>query len=179
MDHKNAQHQSIVLIGFMGVGKTTTGRVLADKLNYEVIDMDEEIEKKFNLPTTEIFSQLGQEIFRETEKALSLKWAKADQKVLSLGGGAFLQQEIRDACLKHGIVIYLEMNWEYWKMRLKHLTPTRPLLQGKDLEDIERLYHERIKFYQDHHLKVNIDGLTVEEVVEKIIGMLANYQSSK
>src|SRR5699024_7581090 len=95
-NHLN-QNQSIALIGFMGVGKTTLGQTLAKKLDYKQIDIDKEIEGKFNMPSTDIFAQYGEDIFRETEKTLTIQWAKEKQNILSLGGGAFLQHEIKQA----------------------------------------------------------------------------------
>ena len=166
------QNKSIALIGFMGVGKTTLGQTLAKKLDYKPIDIDKEIEGKFNMPITDIFAQYGEDIFRETEKTLTIQWAKEKQNILSLGGGAFLQHEIKQACLDHCVVIYLEMSWEYWKKRLDQLIDTRPLLQGKDINDIRNLFEQRIKRYQDFHLKVNIDGLTINKGTEKIIQIL-------
>ena len=166
------QNKSIALIGFMGVGKTTLGKTLAKNLDYKPIDIDKEIVRKFNMPITDIFAQYGEDTFRETEKTMTIHWAKEKQNVLSLGGGAFLQNEIKQACLNHCIVIYLEMSWEYWKKRLGQLIDTRPLLQGKDINDIRNLFEQRIKQYQDFHLKVDIDGLSIEEGTKKLTKIL-------
>lgn len=169
MVHQYLHKQNIVLIGFMGVGKTTVGYDLAKKLNYTPIDIDTEIEKKYQMPTTDIFNQFGETTFREEEKTLTLQWTNAERKVLSLGGGAFLQHDLKQACLDRAIVIYLDMSWVCWTQRLSQLIPTRPLLQGKSLEDIKALYEERMAYYESHHYKINVDGLTVDEVSERIV----------
>src|SRR5690606_42046693 len=87
------KEKSIVLTGFMGVGKTTVGKAVAKKLYRDFIDIDKEIEKKFQMPTTEIFKTYGEKTFRQAEKEMVLHFSQQKMKVISLGGGAFLQEE--------------------------------------------------------------------------------------
>lgn len=87
------REQSIVLIGFMGVGKTTIGKAVAKKLYRDFIDIDEEIEKKFNMPPSDIFKEYGESIFRQTEKELIIDSCKQKLKIISVGGGAFYKMK--------------------------------------------------------------------------------------
>jgi len=169
--------KNIVLIGFMGVGKTTIGRLLAEKLERPFIDIDQEIECEYQMPITEIFSELGEKAFREKEKNMIKNYAKQKQKVLSLGGGAFMQEEIRETCLTNCIVVHLDISWEAWKERLSLLVESRPVLQGKTLEEIEALFHERKKLYKAHS-KIVTDGLTEEDIADQIIASLESEEIS-
>lgn len=163
------QNQRVALIGFMGVGKTTIGQNLADNLAYKFIDIDEKIEKQYMRPTSQIFNRLGESVFRKAEKDLIFHYINTKNKVLSLGGGAFLQKEVKEACLTQCTVVYLEMTWEYWEERLDFLISSRPLLQGKDLTEIYQLFNERLPYYQDYHYKVNLDGLNIDDATEKVL----------
>ncbi|WP_156288382.1 shikimate kinase [Oceanobacillus salinisoli] len=166
------EQKSIVLIGFMGVGKTTIGREVADKLNRNFIDIDSEIEKAFDIPTTEIFQTYGQETFRRKEKELIKKYTQQKQLVISVGGGAFLQEEVKQLCLSNCIVVFLDISWDTWKERIGFLTRTRPNLQGKSLGEIKELFNERQPIYKNHHVKVNTDHLNVDEAAYKVINEL-------
>lgn len=149
MEHElSVREKSLVFIGFMGVGKTTVAKLVAKKLYRDFIDIDEEIEKEFQMPITKIFEELGEKKFREKEREMVLHYCKQPLKVISLGGGAFMQEEIREACLKHSIVFYLDISWESWKDRLHMLVDSRPVLRNKSIKDIDTLFNERKTFYE-------------------------------
>ncbi|MEE6133454.1 shikimate kinase [Priestia aryabhattai] len=164
--------QTIVLVGFMGVGKTTIGQALARKLDFQFIDTDQRIEASMGMQTTEIFRVHGEAFFRQKEKETISQLVKEKKTVLSLGGGAFLQDAIRDACLQDGIVICLSLSFDAWKERLDDLLPTRPILQGKSLAEIEELFYNRQAIYQSYHQKIVTDTLTPEEVADEIISFV-------
>src|SRR5690625_4686764 len=163
------REKSIVFIGFMGVGKTTIAKLVASKLYRDFIDIDEEIEKEFDMPTTDIFNKYGEVFFRKKEKEYVLHYCKQPLKVISLGGGAFMQEEIRNTCLEHSIVFYLDISWDSWKERLHMLIDSRPVLQNKSIEDIETLFHERKKTYEEHNSAFITDNIDAEEVADYII----------
>ncbi|MCU9593396.1 shikimate kinase [Caldibacillus thermolactis] len=162
------KEKSIVLTGFMGVGKTSVGKAVAKKLYRDFIDIDEEIEKKFQMPTTKIFKTYGEETFREVEKELVIHFSKQKMKVISLGGGAFLQEEIKQACYKNCIIIFLDLSFESWKDRINLIIDSRPVLQGKSLKEMEKLYYERQPIYSTYHSKIKTDRLDIEETAEYI-----------
>ncbi|MGE7596517.1 shikimate kinase [Peribacillus frigoritolerans] len=164
--------QSIVFIGFMGVGKTTIGQKVARKLYRDFIDIDQEIEKEFNMPTTEIFKKFGEKAFREKEKSVIESLSQQQLKIISVGGGAFLQEDIRNICLTNCIVFYLDLSWEYWKERIGLLIDSRPVLQSRSLEEIEELFYTRQEIYSYHHSKVNTNHLDVDEVADFIVDSL-------
>ena len=166
------KEKSIVFIGFMGVGKTSIGKAVAKKLYRDFIDADQEIEKEYGMPVSKIFEQLGEKTFREKEKELVVNLCKRKLHIISLGGGSFLQEEIKKACLENCIVVYLDLTWESWKERLHMLIDSRPILQGKSLEEMETLFYERKQIYIDHHLKVLTDQQEIEEVADYIVESL-------
>jgi shikimate kinase len=166
------KEKSIVFIGFMGVGKTTIGKLVAKKLYRDFIDIDEEIEKEYNMPVSQIFNKIGEKAFREREKSLITKICNQKLQVLSLGGGAFLQEEIRNVCLSSCIVFFLDLSWESWKDRISLIIDSRPVLQGKSPEEIEELFYKRQEIYSVHHSKVETDNHDVEEVADYIVESL-------
>ncbi|MEH7225696.1 shikimate kinase [Bacillus sp. JJ1566] len=172
MISNSLREKSIVFIGFMGVGKTTIGQLVAKKLFRSFVDIDQEIEKEYNMPTSEIFNSIGEKAFREKEKEIISKYCTQKLKIISLGGGAFLQKETRDICLKNCIVFYLDVSWESWKERISILIDSRPVLQGRSLQEIEELFMERKDIYSLHHSKLNTDDSNVEEIADYIIESL-------
>lgn len=166
------RERSIVFIGFMGVGKTTIGRLVAKKLFRDFIDIDEEIEKEFNMPTSQIFSKIGEKAFRDREKSLISDLVQRKLTIISLGGGAFLQEETRNVCLSNSIVFFLDLSWESWKERISLIIDSRPVLQNRSLEEIEELYYKRQEIYSVHHSKVNTDNQSTEEVANYIVESL-------
>ena len=168
MDHISLREKSIVLIGFMGSGKTTIGKTLAKKMYRDFVDIDDEIEKEFQMPATEIFAKYGEKVFREKEREIILNYCRKKLKVISVGGGAFLQEEIRKACYDNCIVIFLDLTWESWKDRIHLIIDSRPVLQGKTLEEMEQLFYERQPIYSTHHSKIHTDQLNAEEIADYI-----------
>ena len=169
---RSAKEKSIVFVGFMGVGKTTIGKLVAKKLFRDFVDADEEIEKEFGMPTTNIFETYGEKVFREKEESLIVGLSQQPLKVISLGGGAFLNENIRNACLKNCFVILLDLSFESWKDRIGLLIDSRPILQNKSLEQMEELYHSRQSAYAYHHSKVVIDEMNPEEIADYIVEAL-------
>ncbi|WP_051590973.1 shikimate kinase [Bacillus sp. UNC438CL73TsuS30] len=156
----------------MGAGKTTVGKILAEKLNREFIDIDEEIENEFNLPVSQIFKQYGERTFREKEKSLITDKCNQGRQIISVGGGAFLQEEIRQICLSTCTVLFLDISWECWKDRISLIIDSRPVLQGKSLEEMEELFYKRQEVYVRHHVKIQTDHKGPEETAEEIIDSL-------
>lgn len=162
------REKSIVFVGFMGVGKTTIGKLVAKKLDRDFIDIDEEIEKEFKMPATKIFETFGEKTFREREKNLIVDLSKQPLNVISVGGGAFMQEDIRNACLANCLVFYLDLSWDSWKERISLIIDSRPVLQNKSLDQIEELFYSRQSAYSLHHLTVKLDNLNEEEAAEYI-----------
>jgi shikimate kinase len=166
------REKSIVFIGFMGAGKTTIGKLVAKKLYRDFIDIDEEIEKAYKMPVSQIFAEIGEKAFREREKDVITKICQKKLQVISVGGGAFLQEEIRNVCLSSSIVIFLDISWETWKNRLSLIIDSRPVLQGKSMEEIEELFYKRKEIYSNYHSLVKIDNQNPEEIADYIVHSL-------
>jgi len=166
------REKSIVFIGFMGVGKTSIGKLVAKRLYRDFLDVDHVIEEEYGMPVSKIFEQVGEKAFRQKEKEVVTELSARKLLVLSLGGGSFLQEEIKNACLENCIVIHLDLSWESWKDRISLIIDSRPVLKGKSLEDMEELYNKRQEIYADHHSKVDTDSKDMEEVADYIVDSL-------
>lgn len=158
----------------MGAGKTTVGRILADKLYRDFLDADHEIEKIYGMPVTEIFSKLGEPKFRQIERDFIIGICENCRlKVVSLGGGAFMQEDIRKACLSTSIVFFLDLAWKSWKDRVHLIMDrSRPVLHQKSMEEIEQLFYTRQKAYSLNNSTVSTDDSDPEEVADYIIETL-------
>ncbi|MEH7121104.1 shikimate kinase, partial [Neobacillus vireti] len=93
-------------------------------------------------------------------------------KVISLGGGAYLQEEVRKVTLENCIVIFLDITWELWKERLNIIIDTRPVLHGKTTEEIEKLFYQRQALYNSHHSKLETDNLNPDDIADYIVESL-------
>ncbi|MBA2875152.1 shikimate kinase [Thermaerobacillus caldiproteolyticus] len=164
------RERNIVLIGFMGVGKTTIGQLVAKKLYRDFIDVDQEIEKIHNMSIPTIFQQLGEEYFRKVEKEFIVDICTNTRlKIISLGGGAYLQEEVRNVCLSKCIVFFLDLSWDSWKDRIPLIVNSRPLLKNKTLEEIEELFFKRRDAYSLHNSRVSTNDLDPEAVADQIV----------
>lgn len=162
-----------VLIGFMGAGKTSVGKLLAKKSGKAFLDTDEMIVKQMNLSINEIFSVYGEEYFRKLEtNLLKALCDSAHNSVISVGGGTPVKEENRKYLKKLGSVVYLSITESTVIKRLKGDT-TRPLLQGTKQEVKEKvstLLNSRKEKYEDAaNYIVKVDRMNKEEIVEKIM----------
>ncbi len=160
---------NIILTGFMGTGKTTVGQAVAERLGRWFVDMDAAIERRAGKPVSAIFSQDGEPAFREMEAALCRELAGERNLVIATGGGALASAANRAALAESGLVICLDASTDAILARL-HQTRDRPLLAGPDRrERVEALLAERAAAYAaiPHH--IDTDGLTVDQVVERVI----------
>lgn len=168
------REDNIILIGFMGSGKTSVGKLLASTINYEFRDTDDMIEAKENLAISKIFDDNGEKYFRdlETDLLLSLK-DKMTKTVLSTGGG----MPIKDINVKilgyMGQVIYLRASQRSIIKRVSGDT-TRPLLKGDNLkESVDRLLSQRTSSYEHAaDIIIDTDDLIIEDIVDEILKAL-------
>ena len=117
--------------------------------------------------------EIGEKAFREKEKELIQNLCDYKLKIISVGGGAFLQEEIRSVCLSSCIVFYLDITWDAWKNRLSSIIDSRPVLQGKSMEEIEELFYKRQEIYKNnYHSKIEISNQDMDELAESIVKTL-------
>ena len=163
--------KNIVLIGFMGAGKTTFGTWLAREKDFQFLDTDEMIEKKEQTSISNIFSDKGEEYFRnlETDLIKELIDRNTEGCVISVGGGLPVRAKNRILLKRLGRVVYLRATVDTLCERLQGDTK-RPLLQGADVRKrIEALMEKRAFLYEDAaNIVVDTDNLTYEDIVIKI-----------
>ena len=161
---------NVILIGFMGSGKTTVGLRLSYRLRRPVIDTDKEIEREEKRSITDIFAAEGEVYFRDKETACLKKLIKdTHNQIISVGGGLPLREENRMLLHELGQVFYLRASAGTIYERLKHDT-ARPLLQGTDPQNkIRVLLDERDDYYMETaDVVINVDGKNFDKIISEI-----------
>ena len=161
--------KNLILLGMMGVGKSTLGKIAAKKQGLKFIDTDLNIEKKCSMKITEIFKKKGEDFFRLQEEREVLEALKKSKCIIALGGGAFMNKSIRNIILKNSISVWLDVNLKTLNKRIKW-NKKRPLLKKENAEEIiKNLYFKRKNIYKLAKYKINCNNLTKENIVKKII----------
>ena len=167
--------KNLILLGMMAVGKTTLGRIVAKKLKLKFIDTDVCIEKKNSMPIVDIFEKKGEIFFREEEEKEVLKSLKHKNCIIAIGGGAFINKNIRENILKNAISIWLKVDPSVLDKRVKR-NFKRPLLKVKNNRaKLRELYEKRKSVYELANHKINCDGFTKENIVKKITSIYEKY----
>jgi shikimate kinase len=163
----------IFLIGFMGSGKTTLGRKLAARMQYEFIDLDHKLEQQVELSIAEYFSFFGEDSFRKKEAEVLKKTAYPENAVISTGGGLPCFFDNMDWMKANGKVVYLKLPPKTLADRLENGKEERPLLQDKHGEEliafIEQKLGEREKFYAQANIIADGLSLTAEKLEEILL----------
>ena len=153
----------------MGVGKSTLGKIVAKKLNLEFVDTDTRIEEKYLMKINAIFKKKGEKFFRLEEEKEVLKSLKKNNRVIALGGGAFINTTIRNNILKNTVSIWLDSDLEILNKRTKW-NKKRPLLNKENSKIvINKLYEERKSIYKLANYKIDCTDLSKENIANKII----------
>lgn len=167
--------RSIVLVGLMGVGKSTVGRRLANRLRLPFVDSDEEIERAADHEIKEIFDRFGEASFRDGERRVLRRLIAGERKVIATGGGAFMDSETRALILERCIAVWLEAEVETLAQRVARRSH-RPLLAGKDpLPFLRDLAEARNPVYAEAHLRVSSGPGPHDRTVERIVEALAEH----
>ncbi len=166
---------SIFLIGFMGAGKTTVGRVLSKQTGYQLVDIDELIVGDEQMPITEIFNSKGENHFRDLESVKLKELESKNNLVVSTGGGIILR-DINIDILNNNFSIYLKAKYETIFNRIKD-DKSRPLLNTQDSYSTGlKLFESRKAIYESFHFQVDTDNLLPEDVVEEILKIYKHAQ---
>ena len=161
-------NKNIVLLGMMGSGKSTIGFLLSKNINSSFLDVDKFIEKETNLKIHDIFQKKGENYFRHIEEKITLKLLKNQGKIISLGGGGFLNKNIRKEILKNHISFWL--NWKSSTLINRILkNKKRPIAFNSNENDLKRLISERASIYAEAKFKINCETLTKNMIVKNII----------
>ena len=159
--------KNIVLLGMMGSGKSTIGGLLSKKLNVLLIDIDRKIEKIQNQNIKQIFELKGEAYFRELEFNVTIQSLSENNKIISLGGGAFMNKELRKIIKQKSKTFWLYWNSETLIKRIKN-NDKRPVVTNMNHTEIKKLINERNKIYNFSDFKIICDGLKKSEIVNKI-----------
>ena len=161
--------KNLILLGMMGVGKSTIGKILAKKLTFSLFDIDKLIEKKNLMTISEIFKKRGEDFFREQEEKISMSCLNGRNKIISLGGGAFINKKIRDTALLNGVSFFLDLDSKTLCSRLEK-SKKRPLLTGKNLKaNLSSIIQRRQPIYKLANHKINCNNLKPHEIADEII----------
>ena len=161
--------RSIFLIGMMGCGKSQTGLKLAELLKYKYIDLDSLIEKLAKKSINQFFNDEGEDDFRELETNCLKETIKIPSLVIATGGGIVTKKE-NWGILRQGIIVWIDLDRDIALKRLKNEIDQRPLLQGKNLNDLYiSILQSRENLYSQADLRIEIKEENIEEVAMKII----------
>ena len=161
--------KNLVLTGMMGVGKSTVGKNLAQKLSYNFVDIDRTIESREGSTINLIFKNKSESYFRKLENEISLEKLKKKNTVISLGGGAFLNKSIRREIKNTSVSFWLDVDVSEIIKRLKK-TKKRPLLYNKNLNvTVNKIYLERKKTYSEADFRIKCNFLGPDKIVDKIL----------
>ena len=166
--------ENLVFLGMMGSGKSSIGLMVAKKLKLNFTDIDYEIEKELGKKITDIFEENGEDFFRKIEEKITLKKLKLNSSVISLGGGAFMNRNIRKEVLKNHLSFWLNWNNNILLDRIKN-SKKRPLAINLSDNEIINLIQKRSYVYAKALFKIKCDNLSKNEVVNKIIKIYGPY----
>ena len=161
-------NKNIVLLGMMGSGKSTIGSLLSKNINFNFLDIDKFIEKETGLKIYDIFQKKGEIYFRNLEEKITLKFLKGKGKIISLGGGAFLNKNIRKEILKNHISFWLSWNNSTIIKRILK-SKKRPIAFTSSENNLKKLINERSNIYSEAKFKINCETLTKNMIVKNII----------
>ncbi len=172
------RERSIALVGMMGSGKTTIGRLLASRLALPFVDLDAEVEAEAGLPIKEIFDRFGEPGFRQLERRVAARVVRGPPCVIAAGGGAFADPEAHALIREHCLTIWLDAEHGLLVERLK-ADGDRPMLEGGEMPmRLARLLDARRPFYSKADLRVQVRGDPPERTAERVAGAIAAFSVS-
>ena len=166
--------ENLVFLGMMGAGKTSIGSLVAKKLKLDFIDIDKEIENKLGTSIRKIFETKGEIYFRKFEEKITLKKLRLNSVVISLGGGAFTNINIRKEILKGHLSFWLNWNDSILLNRIKN-SKKRPLAYNLTDNELIDLIKKRANIYSKALFEIKCDKLSKDQIVKKILEIYENY----
>jgi shikimate kinase len=177
MDLAKRLDRPIVLVGLMGVGKSTVGRRLARRLGLSFVDSDAAIEDAAGLSPAEVFERYGEHDFRDGERRLVARLIEGDVRVIATGGGAYVDPRTRELLNERAITIWLDAPVEILAERTSRRDTRVQLRSGDPKATLERLATERRPSYEQAHIHVKSGAGAHKDVVEAIVRALDDYLS--
>jgi shikimate kinase len=171
--------KNIVLVGFMGTGKTEAGKILATRLKRQRLCIDDMIEWKVGKPISRIFQEDGEVYFRKVESDIISAVSKDKNVVIDAGGGVVINEHNVRRLKEHGVLICLTARPEIILERTEGYMH-RPLLNTQDpLGSIKRLLEERAEYYKRADYTIDTSDMKIDEVADKIINIMEEQESDK
>jgi len=165
----------VVLVGLMGVGKSTVGRRLARRLGLEFVDSDDAIHDASGYSAAEVYERFGERDFRDGERRLVARLVEGAVRVIATGGGAFVDPRTRQLLNDRAITVWLDAPIDVLTERTAR-RDTRPLLRNKDPKGtLERLSEERRPSYAEAHIHVQSNGGPHRDVVDMIVAAIEEH----
>jgi shikimate kinase len=165
----------VVLVGLMGVGKSTVGRRLARRLGLSFVDSDAEIEDAAGYPAAEIFERFGERDFRDGERRLVARLIEGDIRVIATGGGAYVDPATRKLLNERAITVWLDAPVDILAERTSRRDTRVQLRNGDPKAVLKKLDEERRPSYAEAHIHVKSGDGAHSDVVEAIISALGDY----
>ncbi len=165
----------VVLVGLMGVGKSTVGRRLAKRLGLDFVDSDSAIEDAAGYSPAEVFERYGERDFRDGERRLVARLIEGDVRVIATGGGAFVDPRTRELLNDRAITVWLDAPVDVLAERTSRRDTRAQLRNGDPKETLERLSQERRESYEEAHIHVKSGDGAHKEVVEAIVEALEKH----
>jgi len=160
-------NKNLVLIGMMGSGKSIIGSLLSENLNLEFKDVDSIIEKEAGFKISEIFKKKGENYFRKLEEKITLQLLKSQNTIVSLGGGGFINKNIRNQVLENHLSFWL--NWKSSTLINRIIkNKKRPIAFNSSVNEIKKMIMDRSKLYSMANFRVNCENLSKNKIVNKI-----------
>ena len=160
--------ENLVFLGMMGSGKTSIGSMISEKLKLDFIDIDREIENELGLSIKKIFEMKGENYFRKFEEKITLQKLKLSSVVISLGGGAFTNKNIKREVMKNHLSFWLNWNDKILLNRIKN-SRKRPLAFNATDNELIDLIKKRSNIYSKALYEIKCDNLNKSEIVNKIV----------
>ncbi len=159
----------VFLVGFMGAGKSSVGRVMASLIGFDFLDLDEVIESRAGKTVRAIFAEQGETSFRQMEREAIIACSTRKRTVVALGGGAYVSEENRAIIRRIGKSVWLDCPLEICLKRTAG-DESRPLLKGE--MEMKRLYESRLPFYSQADFAVTTADESIEETARRVVEIL-------
>lgn len=172
-------NRPVVLVGLMGVGKSTVGRRLAKRLGVPFVDSDAEIEGAAGLSAAEVFERYGEHDFRDGERRLVARLVDGDVRVIATGGGAYVDSRTRELLNERAITVWLDAPLDVLAERTSRRDTRAQLRNGDPKSTLERLANERRPSYEEAHIHVKSGNGAHKDVVEAIVQALDRFLAER
>ena len=177
MDLDKRLDRPVVLVGLMGVGKSTVGRRLAKRLGLPFVDSDAAIEDASGFPAAEVFERYGERDFRDGERRLVARLVEGEVRVIATGGGAYIDPTTRKLLNERAITVWLDAPIDILTERTSRRDTRAQLRNGDPKAVLEKLSKERRPSYEEAHIHVKSGDGAHKDVVDAIIQALEEYLS--